>query len=744
VIGRHLDMVTSDLTTSGGLDGTLVTTAGPIRDPLRRLCYSVWYRPGSRAVSHLDRLPKHFTRRAFSPRTLVLCQEEPGVFLADLSDDASDMEAIVAAQDTGLPVVALVGDDAPQLAMGSGYYAYLSPSVSPLTLTTVLREACERARVEMEARQLAKQLRDLNAIGIRLSAERDSDTLLELILTKAREITRSDAGSLYVVEHHPDGDRQLRFKLAQNDTIPLALGEASLPINADSVAGYVALTGEVQRVDDTASLPPEAPCRMDASFDLRTGYRTVTMLGVPMKTPSGRIIGVLELLNCTQVAGRPFASLEAIKYEVMPFPEHYQELAASLASQAAVALENARLYPEIERSYQELARTQAELAHSQKIEAIGRLAGGVAHDFNNLLTIIMGRTMIGLTQVSAGHPAHQALDSIKAAAERATSLTQQLLAFSRKQTIQPRVVDLHGVLAGLGPMLQRLVGEDVEFKIVQGGPLWSVLADPGQLEQVIFNLTVNARDAMPNGGQLTLETSNVLRGDPAVNLPSTAAAGDYVMLTVTDTGIGMDAETQTRIFEPFFTTKELNRGTGLGLSTVHGIVSQHDGMVLVNSAVGRGTTFRILFPKVEEAVPEIAGPVPAVPPAHRGTEAVLVVEDDQEVRNLVYEILMASGYAVLEAADPTDARELCLSSTVPISLLVTDVVMPGMNGPELAESIRGVCPDIKVLYLSGYTAEALRRHGVDGPAVTLLAKPFLPEQLARCVREVLDRRPEGD
>jgi signal transduction histidine kinase len=474
---------------------------------------------------------------------------------------------------------------------------------------------------------------------------------------------------------------------------------------------------------------------------VRTGYRTVTMLVVPMKTPAGKIIGVLELLNCKQVAGRPFASREAIKYEVVPFPERSQELAASLASQAAVALENARLYEEIERSYHELSGTQAELAQSHKMEAIGRLAGGVAHDFNNLLTIIMGRAMIGLTQVSGGHPTHQALESIKAAADRAAALTRQLLAFSRKQTIQPRVVDLHGVLVGLGPMLERLLGEDVEFKIVQGGPLWSVLADPGQLEQVIFNLTVNARDAMPDGGRLTLEVSNILRGDPAVNLPSTASGEAYVMLEVTDTGAGMDPETQARIFEPFFTTKELNRGTGLGLSTVHGIVSQHGGVVLVDSIVGQGTTFRILLPRAE-AAPEIVVPVPAAPTAPRGTEAVLVVEDDEEVRTLVHEILMASGYAVLESADPAGAKELCVTSTVPVSLLVTDVVMPGMSGPQLAESIKAVCPGVKVLYLSGYTADALRRHGVEGPGSTLLTKPFLPEQLARSVREVLDSRPE--
>ena len=735
-------MSTPDPTTHDLPDGTLLTTAEPIRDPLRRLCHSVWYRPGSRAVSHLDRLPKHFTRRGFSPRTLSLCQEEPGVLLADLTGDSSDMEAIAAAHEAGLPVVALVGDDTPQLASGSRCHAYLSPSVSPLTLATVLHEACERARVDMEARQMSKQLRDLNAIGIRLSAERDSDTLLELILTKAREITRSDAGSLYVVETQSGAGPHLRFKLAQNDTIRIALREAALPISADSVAGYVALTGEVQRIDDAYALSPAAPCRMDASFDVRTGYRTVTMLVVPMKTPAGKIIGVLELLNCKQVAGRPFASLEAIKYEVMPFPERSQELAASLASQAAVALETARLYQEIERSYKELSGTQAELAQSQKMEAIGRLAGGVAHDFNNLLTIIMGRAMIGLTQVSGGHPAHQALESIKDAADRAAALTRQLLAFSRKQTIQPRVVDLDGVLVGLGPMLERLVGEDVEFRIVQGGPLWSVLADPGQLEQVIFNLTVNARDAMPHGGRLTLETSNILRGDPAVNLPSTASGEAYVMLEVADTGVGMDSETQARIFEPFFTTKEFNRGTGLGLSTVHGIVSQHGGLVLVDSLVGQGTTFRILLPRAE-AAPEIVGPVPDAPIAPRGTEAVLVVEDDGEVRELVHEILMASGYTVQAAADPALAKELCMTSAVPISLLVTDVVMPGMSGPQLAQSIKGICPGMKVLYLSGYTAEALRRYGVEDPEIALLTKPFLPEQLARSVREVLDSRPEG-
>jgi CheY-like chemotaxis protein len=281
----------------------------------------------------------------------------------------------------------------------------------------------------------------------------------------------------------------------------------------------------------------------------------------------------------------------------------------------------------------------------------------------------------------------------------------------------------------------------VEFTIAEHGPSWPVLADPGQLEQVIFNLTVNARDAMPHGGRLTLETSNLLRDDPGVNLPTTASAEAYVMLQVADTGVGMDPETRARIFEPFFTTKEVNEGTGLGLSTVHGIVSQHGGVVLVDSVVGQGTTFRILLPRAD-AAPESVMPGPALSTTPRGSETVLVVEDDWAVRKLVREILMASGYAVLEAADPAVATELCATSTVPVSLLVTDVVMPGMNGPQLAESIQGVCPGLKVLYLSGYTADTLRRHGVEGPETTLLAKPFLPEQLARSVRQVLDSRPE--
>jgi len=394
------------------------------------------------------------------------------------------------------------------------------------------------------------------------------------------------------------------------------------------------------------------------------------------------------------------------------------------------------------QSEEALLASEAQLRQAQKMEAIGRLAGGIAHDFNNLLTVIIGRATITLESLNPQGALQHNIELIKKTADRAAALTQQLLAFSRKQVLQPKLVDLHVVVEQIAPMLRRLIGEDVELTIRSVPGLWRVRVDQGQFEQVVLNLAVNARDAMPHGGQLTIETADIELGEAYTHLPDAVPAGSYVMLKVADTGLGMDADTQARIFEPFFTTKEAGKGTGLGLATVQGIVSQHGGTVRVYSAPGQGTTFKIYLPRAEETADAVVAVVPAAD-GTGGTETVLLVEDDDEVRRLSREILTANGYVVLDAADPATAVQLSTKQAASAQLLITDVVMPGMSGPQLAERIKTRRPEIRVLYVSGYTAEALGRHGVVDQGIALLAKPFSPKDLARKVREVLDSPAES-
>ena len=384
-----------------------------------------------------------------------------------------------------------------------------------------------------------------------------------------------------------------------------------------------------------------------------------------------------------------------------------------------------------------LRASEAQLRQAQKMEAVGRLAGGIAHDFNNLLTVIIGRATITLESLNPQGALQHNVELIKKTADRAAALTQQLLAFSRKQVLQPKLLDLHAVVEQIAPMLSRLIGEDVELTIRSQPGLWRVRADQGQLEQVILNLVVNARDAMPRGGRVSIETADIELSAAYTHLPDAVPAGSYVMLKVADTGMGMDAETQARIFEPFFTTKDPGKGTGLGLSTVYGIVSQHDGTIRVYSAPGQGTTFKIYLPKAEETAEAVVTVAPAAD-GTGGTEMVLLVEDDDEVRRLSREVLIANGYKVLDAADPATAVQLSTQQAAAAQLLITDVVMPGMSGRQLAERIRIRRPEIRVLYVSGYPAEALGRHGVVDQGIALLAKPFSPKDLARKVREVLD------
>jgi len=392
---------------------------------------------------------------------------------------------------------------------------------------------------------------------------------------------------------------------------------------------------------------------------------------------------------------------------------------------------------ELERAIMERETVAAQLLQAQKMEAIGQLTGGIAHDFNNMLTVIMGYSELTLHSLRPDDPARVNVEQIEQAGERASLLTRQLLAFSRKQVLQPKVLDLNAVLTNLDQMLQRLIGEDIDLVTVLAPGVGRVHADPSQVEQVIMNLAVNARDAMPRGGKLTIETANVELDDAYARRHGPVQPGAYVLLAVSDTGCGMDRDTQARIFEPFFTTKEPGKGTGLGLSTVYGIVKQSGGYIWVYSEVGRGTTFKIYLPRVE-AVAKAVEPSREATGSVRGSETILLVEDDAGIRALVRQVLAQSGYQVLEAHHGKHAIQICEQHAGPIHLLVTDMVMPEMSGTETAGHLTSLRPDLKVLFLSGYADEAVHRHGMLAAGANFLPKPFTPAVLARKVREVLD------
>ena len=390
----------------------------------------------------------------------------------------------------------------------------------------------------------------------------------------------------------------------------------------------------------------------------------------------------------------------------------------------------------VARDVTESKNLEAMLRQAQKMEAVGQLAGGVAHDFNNLLGVILGYTGLLLDRPGLDDLQRKSIEEIQKAGDRAALLTRQLLAFSRKQVLQPKVLDLNTVVAGAEKLLQRLIGEDIELLVVLNPALGRIEADAGQLEQIIMNLAVNARDAMPPGGKLTIETSNVeIDEDYAAQHPSTRT-GSHVMLSVSDTGCGMDAKTKAHIFEPFFTTKEFGKGTGLGLSTVYGIVKQSGGSVWVYSEVGIGTTFKIYLPCVSPAL-EIAAPSDKSEKIAGGSQTILIVEDEAALLEVTHRSLKAVGYAILAAQSPAEAIRISESHQGPIHLMVTDVIMPGMSGAQLASRLSVPRPEMKVLYVSGYTDDTIVRHGVLEPGLAFLQKPFSPKTLARKVDEIL-------
>ena len=398
----------------------------------------------------------------------------------------------------------------------------------------------------------------------------------------------------------------------------------------------------------------------------------------------------------------------------------------------------ARDITERKRADEEKATLQEELRQSQKMEAIGGLAGGIAHDFNNLLTVISGNCQLSLLELKEEDSLRGNIEEIKAATERATSLTRQLLAFSRRQVLNMRVLDLNTIIRDLEKMLRRVIGEDIELVTCFADNLGMVKMDPGWIEQVIMNLAVNARDAMPGGGKLIIETANADLDDSCSRGHVTAKPGRYVKLCVNDTGTGMPPDVREHLFEPFFTTKEKGKGTGLGLSTVYGIIKQSGGDIWVYSEPGLGTTFNIYWPRVDESIDDTTMTVTReeIP---RGGETILLVEDEEDVRKLAVRILQRQGYTVLEASCGKDALALCKEHAGPIHLILTDVVMPGMNGRQLADQLIRLRPNLKVVYMSGYTDNAVIHHGVLEEGVNYIQKPFTMDGLMKKMREALDK-----
>jgi signal transduction histidine kinase len=438
---------------------------------------------------------------------------------------------------------------------------------------------------------------------------------------------------------------------------------------------------------------------MEAVQDLIDQRGSISLLALPLLI-DGAMIGSLTL---SAIELRPFTSDEV-------------GLAWSVAKQVAGVLARLRLN-------QARQRLEAQYHQAQKMEAIGRLTGGVAHDFNNILTVILGNCDLMLEELEPAHPLQSDVEQILSAAQRAAGLTHQLLAFSRQQVLQPRIVNLNEIVSNIEGMLQRLIGEHIVLLTKLEEPLAPVQADPGQLEQILLNLAINARDAMPQGGQLTIETANVELDE------------QFVMLAVSDSGVGMSPEVQARVFEPFFTTKELGQGTGLGLATCYGIVKQHGGSISVDSAVGQGTTIRIELPALPGVYPTQTAP-PAAVELPRGHETVLLVEDQADVRQFAARVLRGLGYTVVEAANGTEAIERALER--PIQLLVTDMVMPGLSGSELATQLMGHDPDLKIIYMSGYTEDRVAQDGWAEVGVAFLSKPFSGIDLAQLVRTTLD------
>lgn len=640
-------------------------------------------------------------------RELALALDLPQAAAALLNDSKS--EAVVLAEYRAEGQPSALNSTIP--VVGNQFFQYLLSNKVPLVVTNA---------------QTDPQLAPIHS----LMRRRGCVSLLVLPLMIKGEVVGSLGLEATHVRQFSAEEMSLAWSVAEQ--VGGALARARLTHTQQRLSTAIEQAGEIIVITDISS----SIVYVNPAFERITGYSKHEALGQkPSLVKSGRQdSSVYEQLWNTIMAGEVWrgrfinrkkdGTLYTVNATIAPIRDETGMVIG---------------YVGVERDVTHELSLEEQLRQSQKMEAVGRLAGGVAHDFNNLLTVIDGYSNLLLDRHhDPADPMRQDIEQIKRAGERASNLTRQLLAFSRKQILKPTVMDLNTVVTDMEKLLRRLLGEDISIHTHLEPTLGRIKADRGQLEQVIMNLAINARDAMPKGGQLTLETANVTLDEMYTSQKVEVAPGDYILLAMSDTGIGMNQEVLTHIFEPFFTTKEQGKGTGLGLATVHGIIKQSGGHINVYSEVGQGTTFKIYLPPFQEIVPASNGSTsPATLP--RGVETILVVEDEVRVRELVSRVLRNSGYTVLEANNGTEALGLCAHQNGSIQLLLTDVVMPGMNGRMLADRLKAAQPGLKVMYMSGYTDDAIIHHGVLDSGAIFIQKPFTTDMLIRRVRETLDR-----